>query len=582
MIAARPPRERGARGIALSRARSGASPRQYGFGVILLLAVVASLGAVAALLSFSRPNSLPLENERKTADALAAAKEALIGYAVSRGKATCSIVEDFSDTLAAAAKREACRLEGLAERPGELPCPDVNGDGFEDAPCNSVTGANLVGRLPWRTLGVPRLVDAEGEPLWYMISGPFRRYASNPLPAGNSSEIAAKHINSDTRGNIAVFTEDLQTGAVAQSTNSAVAVIFAPGGARSAQNRSAVAGACTLPGGSVVGNLCPSAYLESLTARVSPPVNGPFFDVTIRRRGGASNDGAIYITTSEFIAALEIRVGNEVKKLLTAYEQNSSCRCFPWADNWEYSGGIADEGQSRGRLGTDVGPEQWGTGAVGDDMPRLPPWLGANNWNNLIWYTVSGAFTPAGKCKTCSVEPVTVNNQKVAALFFLPGTPRDGIARILPLYGARVDTLSLYLHDAQNSDAANTSNPACPNVGDLGHGASVSPPSRPGAAACDRYVEPTSTARDRNRLFTIGAANAAICTSQSQRLLAAAPCGVGYSGQSVNPQCLEARVNLRLCSCSQAAQDMLEVPCRNNSSSSHCPGPTAALAACTP
>src|SRR4051794_33823757 len=108
------------------------SPRggrwQRGFGAIVMLVLVAGAAAGAAMLAFSPTNALPLENDRKPTDALATAKEALIGYSVSRGAPACYTV----------ASSPVCTsiTEGQQNRPGMLPCPDLDGDGLEDKPCN--------------------------------------------------------------------------------------------------------------------------------------------------------------------------------------------------------------------------------------------------------------------------------------------------------------------------------------------------------------------------------------------------------------------------------------------------------------
>src|SRR5688572_11610459 len=88
-------------------ARSGVK-RARGFGGFLMLILVASIAAGAGLLAFARTDTVKAENDRVAADALAAAKAALIGYAVHRGGAT-----------------------GIG-RPGELPCPDLDGDGYAE------------------------------------------------------------------------------------------------------------------------------------------------------------------------------------------------------------------------------------------------------------------------------------------------------------------------------------------------------------------------------------------------------------------------------------------------------------------
>src|SRR5688572_20850283 len=119
---------------------------QRGFGGVVILALIAGLAATAGLFTFYRTDGAKTGSERATANALAAAKTALIAYAVSRGEPT-----------------------GTA-RPGELPCPDTDapgsaGYGWANTPCR--TTASLMGRIPWKTLGIPEPKDGVGETLWY-------------------------------------------------------------------------------------------------------------------------------------------------------------------------------------------------------------------------------------------------------------------------------------------------------------------------------------------------------------------------------------------------------------------------------
>jgi len=114
-------------------------------------------------------------------------------------------------------------------RPGELPCPDTNDDGFEEGTCAS----GRLGRLPWKTLGIAEPKDGYGETLWYAVAGPFRTYNSN-----------SNAITSDTMGNLTVY-----TGSTAATlTTQAIAVIFAPGTVMGSQQRgTASAAAVILP-----------------------------------------------------------------------------------------------------------------------------------------------------------------------------------------------------------------------------------------------------------------------------------------------------------------------------------------------
>jgi hypothetical protein len=466
--------------------------------------------------------------------------------------------------------------EGQQNRPGMLPCPDLDGDGLEDKPCNSQ--AKMLGRLPWKTLGMPDPRDAGGESLWYTLAGPFRDWTSNPTTSAD-----AKRINSDTRGNITVLGPDGK-----KLTDNAVAVIIAPGGALGGQVRSALAAACGYTGTNVLRSLCPNSFLESITKLSSPPTNGPFVTVTAGARNSNFNDQVVYISTADFIPALEMRVGNEIKRALTAYRANSDCQCYPWADTWPYSGGIADIGQNRGRFPTEPFPEQWGDPDPNNvallKIPYLPPWIEVNDWHNLIWYSVSkrASNNTAQTCRTCSSNDVlSIDGIATAALFFTPGTPPDGIARLKPPSGqsSRIDNLALYLADQQNNDGDDT--PSCRNVGEIGGDAGSG--MLTGSASCDTYVTPTRKNKDRNRVYLLGATTAGVCQTAAQTILDNKPCGDGFQGNTVNPMCTQAKINLDACTltCYQAAQVMVKPPCRNTSNPGQCQDAIATLKTCS-
>jgi hypothetical protein len=115
------------------------------FAVFALILIVASLGAAALGASASASARRDAASER----ALAQAREALLAYAAERPI-------------------------DLRVGPGYLPCPDLDDDGWAEPTCGSLTGhlghAERLGRLPWKTLGLPDLRDGSGERLWYAVS----------------------------------------------------------------------------------------------------------------------------------------------------------------------------------------------------------------------------------------------------------------------------------------------------------------------------------------------------------------------------------------------------------------------------
>lgn len=139
---------------------------RYQSGAVLLVLMIAIVlvGSTALLAKLNGTAKFQVHLDRETAEALAEAKAALIGYAVSD-----------------------------ASRPGELPCPDANHDGFSKVPedYSGPNCTNLRGWLPWKTLELPEMRDGSGEHLWYALSD--RYHAGDPLP-----------LNSETAGQVIV------------------------------------------------------------------------------------------------------------------------------------------------------------------------------------------------------------------------------------------------------------------------------------------------------------------------------------------------------------------------------------------
>lgn len=130
---------RGEPGVFPMRAREGGAAL---FLVLLLLLVGGGLVFVSQLKSAS----VELEAQRKTAAALAQAKQALLGYALLDAGST-------------------------SVNPGRLPCPDQDNDGdAQGAAC----AAPYLGWFPWRTLATGDLRDGGNERLWLIVDGAFR------------------------------------------------------------------------------------------------------------------------------------------------------------------------------------------------------------------------------------------------------------------------------------------------------------------------------------------------------------------------------------------------------------------------
>ncbi|MFA5914617.1 MAG: hypothetical protein WC830_13775 [Burkholderiales bacterium] len=168
---------------------------------LLVMVIVLILGSAFFLVKQLNSTALRLNSDAKSNNVLAQAKDALIGYAATN-----------------------------SNQPGALPCPDLNvpgslNEGTATSPCTYAY--QRIGRLPWKTLGLPDLRDASGERLWYVLSENFLNMPGSTV------------INSDTAGNLKLdgnSAPGTPVGGTALAT-SVVAIVFAPGVALSGQNR---------------------------------------------------------------------------------------------------------------------------------------------------------------------------------------------------------------------------------------------------------------------------------------------------------------------------------------------------------
>lgn len=412
--------------------RTAAVPeRQRGFALLTLIAIV-SVGLAYALITGLTAWSMKLDRARRTDEALALAKEALIGRAAAD-----------------------------ANHPGSLPCPDTDDDGsaeiFVGAECPA-----YIGRLPWRTLGLPDLRDESGERLWYALSRSFR---------DDNSAV----INSDTLGTLVVYGPSGSPPALTPAGHDAVAVLFSPGSSVAAQVRN-----------TATDRANPWNYLDSASGR-NNPTGTPTTPSPTRPSfiaGAPSdtfNDRLLFITTRDLMPVVERRVAAEVMKALTAFY--SAFGFYPWADSNVYPYGDpsysdnADLGLNKGKLPWAI---DYDSSQESQWQGSFPSWFGDNRWYDLILYAVGRNVTyQSWNCAwpSCALPLLQVNDGatvygSVHAAFFMPGTPVGTTVRPSSDWTA-------YVEDAENHDN-DTSGDGDPNN--------------------DIYVAPTGQAFDRDRI----------------------------------------------------------------------------------
>jgi len=255
----------------MSNSKAALKPGQQAGAALLLFVLVILAGASFALLTKLDSAVNRFTRDYSSMDALQEAKAALIGYAVT-----------YPDTH-------------LGHGPGFLPCPDRDNDGATDrGSCALNPNATTIGRLPYETLEISRVMDHSGEVLWYAVADNYR---NNPK---------TRRLNSDTPGNFEVDTRD-----------DIVAVIFAPGPPIAAQSR-----------GTKAERRDVANYLEGDNADK---------DVRFVTQSGAVqdlhyhekfNDRLLVITRQELMQAVEKRVLGDVAKALIAYQARNGS--YPW------------------------------------------------------------------------------------------------------------------------------------------------------------------------------------------------------------------------------------------------------------
>lgn len=316
-------------------------------GLSLLLAAFVMLVA-GALLLLQAGGASSGRRDEITARTLAQAREALLAYA--------------SD-----------RPINAVVGPGFLPCPDLDDDGWAESTCGSLAGdrgqEQRLGRLPWKTLGLPDLRDAHGERLWYAVSTRYKGLLNCAASAA-----CVDHSPATALGTITV--RDSSGGILHDGTRAdaerggAVAVVIAPGpplarisiAGERWQRRDCAAGECDAHGRCVAdppwraARCDPSNYLDVAPPERSAEDNADFHDRSDQRMGNGNgfiqgpivdsqgrivvNDRLATITHGDVMPRVMKRVALEVAQCLAFYSSrpenggrlpSPTTACFPGA-----------------------------------------------------------------------------------------------------------------------------------------------------------------------------------------------------------------------------------------------------------
>jgi hypothetical protein len=236
---------------------------QRGAALLLVLLIVMTAG-LGFLFHVVNSGGGSYAREQATQDALAAAKEALIGYAAT-----------YRDTH----PNEAF---------GQLPCPDTDNTGIAQPSCGNA-GETMIGRLPYKTLGVPDLRATDGECLWYIVSG-SHKYNPKTTP-----------LNWDTRGQI--WIQNSYANMLADpndDSGGAVAVIVAPGAPLAGRNRPGGSFPCSGDASNSIQAYLDAGYASATTGTL-PVTAGQMGQAT------TNNDQLSWITAKELYSPIAKR-----------------------------------------------------------------------------------------------------------------------------------------------------------------------------------------------------------------------------------------------------------------------------------
>ncbi|HUF20059.1 MAG TPA: hypothetical protein VMP00_04830 [Burkholderiales bacterium] len=510
------------------------------------------------------------EADRQTGEALAQTKVALLGYATTYLERQGTGSDQF----------------------GYLPCPDTVvsaiPEGNEESTCGARDVTSL-GRLPWKSLGVPPLRDSASECLWYAVSGNFK--------AGTKSHL----LNWDSNALIEVLAPD-GTIRLAGSTptNRAAAVVFGPGAVLPGQDRTSLAGTPTCGGNYTASNYLdtdPASGISNATS--SATANALSNTIAALNADQVAdpnhnfNDRLIFITAeeiwrevgrrSDFIARLTDTdpdtglLGFAAHCL--AQQALANSRRFPWAapaalPNYHPDANYASQtGTLAARL-----PYVLASCAGWPDMQSF--W---RNWKDHFFYVVAEPFKADS---TFSTEPdpclfgkcLTVDGEgPFAAVLIFAGERRDGQSRNTNADYSSPDkgNLANYLED-ENLFALQASAPSDPNWGIFMRtaGNDIVLPICADAALnvypnCDFATTPPQSQCESDGLLLLGYQDSVDPKKNNCKNTA----GKGKHADPAIQECQDIRDRIKAnCKkpCRDAAEDFLRRPCIDNLEDNKC------------
>jgi hypothetical protein len=363
--------------------RRRAPSRQRGIALLALLAVLVIGGTWYLVSRMQELGANRTAAERvRNAQVLNKAKQALIGYAIAQAN------------------------HAGENNPGALPCPEAPGsfnatNGTDGRTNTGGCAGPAVGRYPWRTIGTDKLVDAAGEPLWYVVSTGWAATCSTCTTTINSNSIGQLTIDGVAPASLA-------------PADTVIALIIAPGLAFSVP----AATGCTAwnQARPATSGVAPDVrnYLECDNA------NGDSSFVTTGP-SGSFNDQVVKVTVGDLMPGLEAAIANRVEReivpqLKTVY--NSST----WASNVSASNPVYPYPAPFANPGVTASFQGSAASCSGSVCRGLLPVIFTNNPGATTICTPGGTSLCDPMFVTWASGTIEVKSVTVSGIPYVPGT----------------------------------------------------------------------------------------------------------------------------------------------------------------
>jgi len=414
------------------RRRMSLPGRQRGAALLLIMLVIL-VAATATVVSKLSADELNARRLAATASQLAAARSALLAHA-------------------------AVRPDMVDGSPVLLPCPDLDDSGGLDegtaheGSCG-IRGETVLGRVPWRTLGIEPPRDSSAACLWYVVSGSWKE-------AGTET---AAMVNPDSNGQLQVW--GVESAAVAVGGTAAtrpVAAVLAPGEPLPGQMRPAPGNRQCSASFNAANFLDSDIDTGINNAVLSGVADGIDFLAVAAGRSADHNDRIAVIARADLEAAVVARpdfetnmraLGSAVAGCIADYARNNSGgasdRRMPWPaplqlvdyrDDASYDD--ASLGVLSGRVPDIVDDSNAETGnAIAQLLTNcstasVPQWSAASlqkwrHWKDHFFYVVAEDFAPdAAVPSTCSNCGRVNSIGNYAAIVVFSNTRLDALAQV--------------------------------------------------------------------------------------------------------------------------------------------------------